>query len=105
QKFYSPFQFDFPDYQDSFQLYVQMSKPTGICDSLLKVGPIQSPMIEISSSEVDLPGDSVGVRISVTHGTAPYQVDVFVGAQQKFINLDDGVSGQLDFLQSNDTAY
>lgn len=105
QKFYTPFQIDFPDYQDSFQLYVQMSKPTGICDSLLKVGPIQSPMIEISSSEVDLPGDSVGVRISVTHGTAPYQVDVFVGAQQKFINLDDGVSGQLDFLQSNDTAY
>ncbi len=105
QKFYTPFQFDFPDYQDSFQLYVQMDTPTGICDSILKVGSVQSPMIQISFSEVDMAVDSVGIAISVSQGTEPYQVDVFVGTQRKFVTLGAGVSEQLNFLQSNDTAY
>lgn len=105
QKFYTPFQFHYPDFQDSVQLYVHMDTPTGVCDSILMMSPVSNPLVLINATEIDLPGDSVGIRISVSQGTEPYQVDVFVGAQQKFVNLGEGSSQQIDFLQSNDTAY
>ncbi len=105
QEFYTPFEFDFPDFQDSVQLYVHMDTPTGICDSTLIIEPVPNPMILISALEVDLPEDSVGVRVSVSQGMAPYQIDVFVGAQQKAIGLGEGEIQQLNFLQSHDTAY
>lgn len=105
QKFYMSFEFDFPDFQDTARLYVHMDTPAGICDSTLIINPVPNPMVLITATEVDLPGDSVGVRVSASQRIAPYQVDVFVGSQQKTIDLEEGVMHQFDFLQSHDTAY
>lgn len=105
QRFFTPFQVEFADYQDSFQLELHMDTPTGVCDSIVMVGPVPSPMISVTAAEVQMSGDSVGVRLSTTQGMEPYQVDVFVGSQQKFAQLQEDVVHQFDFVQSSDTAF
>ena len=104
QTFYTPFSVHFPDYRDSFDLPVQWDTPTGTCDSTLHIAPVANPMIQISASEIDLPEDSVGIEVTLSQGVAPYQLDVFVGDQQRFLELGAGETGQLHFLLDSDTA-
>lgn len=104
--FFSSFQVDFSSFSDTLFLALQTNTPTGTCDSIIQIAPISSPSIQINATEVLIPGeDSVGIEVSVNLGTAPYELDVFVGDSQKFVQLAEGESQQLDFIQSADTAY
>ncbi|MBY5956596.1 hypothetical protein KUV50_00515 [Membranicola marinus] len=105
QVFYTPFQIDFPAFQDSFQLHVQRNTASGICDSTLQVPPIPNPMVLITATEVPMPGDSVGIRISASQGVAPYQIEASIGVQKKSVSLLDGVERQLDFRQTHDSVF
>lgn len=105
QVFYTPFQIDFPTFQDSFQLHVQRNTTNGICDSTLQVPPIPNPMVLITATEVPMPGDSVGIRISASQGVAPYQIEASIGVQKKSVSLLDGVERQLDFRQTHDSVF
>src|SRR5690606_26503750 len=91
--FFSSFQVDFPSFSDTLFLALQTNTPTGTCDSIIQIAPISSPSIQINATEVLIPGeDSVGIEVSVNLGTAPCELDVFVGDSQKFVQLAVGGS-------------
>lgn len=102
--FYTPFDIHFPNFQDTLDLVVSWETLAGSCDSIIQIFPLADPTLVINATEVDLPGDSVAIEVSVSQGTAPYQLDILLGTEQTYVNLNEDDVEQLHFLQSSDTA-
>lgn len=104
EEYYNPFRIEFPSYQDTLWLPVHTDTPSGVCDSTIMVGVFPDPMVRITAQEVELAGDSVGVSFSIAQGVAPYEVDVFLGNQQRSAIVQEGQAMQLSFIKNSDTA-
>lgn len=105
QTFYQPFRINFPSFQDSFTLALQMDTPTGTCDSVIQIGPIGNPEIQFEAMEIVMPGDSVAIEVMAYQGTPPYDLDIWVGDQREYVQLGAGETRPFIFEQNVDTAY
>src|SRR5690606_20496079 len=70
----------------------------------IQIFPLADPTLVINATDFDLPGASVAIEVSVSQVTAPYQLDILLGTEQPYVNLNEVDVEQLHFLQSTDTA-